>query len=449
MKYISLLLVFILGFSCSRSLDRSIELLKNPRKYDEAVFDIVLSRKSATKKLLKRMRNKKTDIELKVKMVPVLYRIYAREKNEEIYHTLVSNLNYPDDELKAAIIENLADFDKEGILQLLFKQLQTTNTNIILPAMENIQYLMFEGKTNFTRTNFQRLKELESSRNIDIVHYSHDIRGRYISSVLMPKADKYIQSFQKDEVEKIYKEIFEIHPTFHGALISYINYLYKYVSKSKAVRLAKQNNKMYTIKRRTGSIKIDGKLDDLGWKRADKLDAPYMNLHSFYERKELAFPTYAKIMYDNAYIYVAFYGFDDAITNLRVTEAYKTRDSHVFNDDSFEVFMSADIDSHVVRQFLLNSRNIVCDVEVASHNWNFEYNANLKSGTFVATNENYWSAEFKILTKDIYKTGVKSGDVYRGSTARTKTTGENLILNPWPVFGDNWHTEYFGYYIFE
>ncbi len=447
---LALLPLFLIN--CKRSLNKSISLLKNPKKHDEAVFDIMLSRKSATPKMIKKMNSKWTSDKLKVEIVPILYRLYLREYKDEIIQTLITNLKYTDNEdIRAAVVKNLAAFNKPEITSILFDQLKSENTNILLGALENIQTLLLSGRTNISVEQFKMLKAFSNHNNMNIMQYSYDIRGRYIEEYLMPLAKKYLQAFQTDELEAIYKKAFEIHPNFHGALVPYIHYLYQYKNKSKAIQFAKKHNKIYSIKRASGPIKIDGKLNDVAWKNTKPRPSQYMNLHSYYEKTNAAFPTSLTLLYDNAYLYVGFYGTDDDITNLQVTKAYKKRDGEIWNDDSFEVFLQPRLDDNLIYQFIINSSNYFFDSKVKrgrGGGWNSEFNSDAKTAAYVSVEGNYWSAELRIPLKDM---GVspKPGEVWRGNLARTKTTKESLILNAFPVFGDNWHIQYFGFFLFE
>lgn len=442
--------MFLLFTGCKRSLNRSISLLKNPKKHDEAVFDIVLSRKSATKKLIKKLNSRWTGNKLKTKIIPVLYRLYAREENEEIYHTILSNLKSSDEKIKYAIIKNLSDFDKREITSILFNQLNTEDTNIIIAVLENIQTLLFSGRTNISMEQFEMLKSYSNHKNMNVLQYSYDIRGRYIEWYLMPLVKKYLQAFQLDELEAIYKKAFAINPSYHGALIPYIQYLYQYKSKSKAIQVAKKYNKIYSIKRSSGPIKIDGKLNDAAWKNTKPKPSQYMNLHSYHEKTNAAFPTSLTLLYDSAYLYVGFYGTDDDITNLQVTKAYKKRDGQIWNDDSFEIFLQTRLNDSLIYQFIVSSSNYFFDSKVrpARRDFNSEYNSDTKTAAYVSVEGNYWSAELRIPFKDMTGTP-KPGDVWRGNLARTKTTKESLILNAYPVFGNNWNTQYFGFFLFE
>ena len=111
------------------------------------------------------------------------------------------------------------------------------------------------------------------------------------------------------------------------------------------------------------------------------------------------------------------------------------------------IFLSADIDCAKVFQYIINAGNVIMD-DINTDHWDTSFNPKLTSATYISEEGGYWSAEFKLPIKEMVPS-IKTGAVWRCNIARTKTTGDNLILNSWPVFGNNWYRQYFGYLIFE
>jgi hypothetical protein len=88
-------------------------------------------------------------------------------------------------------------------------------------------------------------------------------------------------------------------------------------------------------KKRAGAIVVDGKLSEPDWAQAEKM-GPFI---AYDGKQKLDFPTTAKIVWDEQYLYVAFEAADaDAFT------PYTKRDDPLYDSEAVEIFVDADGD---------------------------------------------------------------------------------------------------------
>jgi hypothetical protein len=95
----------------------------------------------------------------------------------------------------------------------------------------------------------------------------------------------------------------------------------------------------YMVKRAPGKITVDGKLDEPGWKNVE-LTAPFMIYNTGATPK---FPTQAKMLWDNQYLYIAFIMTDNDV--WAKTKKWNVGDPCLCAEEVAEVFIDPDGDS--------------------------------------------------------------------------------------------------------
>ena len=94
--------------------------------------------------------------------------------------------------------------------------------------------------------------------------------------------------------------------------------------------VVKKNRPRYTAMRTSGTIKIDGKLDEASWKHATRT-ARFVDLLS---GKKTIHDTRAAILWDDKYLYVGFW-----VEEPFLRAKYKRRDAPIYYDNDIEVFI--------------------------------------------------------------------------------------------------------------
>ncbi|MFN0122543.1 MAG: carbohydrate-binding family 9-like protein [Blastocatellia bacterium] len=122
-----------------------------------------------------------------------------------------------------------------------------------------------------------------------------------------------------------------------------------------AVVVAQPKPKQYTCYRAAGPVSIDGKLDDRAWRAAPWTDA-FVDIEG--DRKPLPrFVTRAKMLWDERYFYIA-----ADMEEPHVWGTLTQRDSVIFHDNDFEVFIDPDGDRNEYYEFEINALNTGWDL---------------------------------------------------------------------------------------
>ena len=104
----------------------------------------------------------------------------------------------------------------------------------------------------------------------------------------------------------------------------------------------------YTAYRTAGDIDIDGRLDEPSWQRAAWTDV-FVDIEGDLKPKP-RFDTRAKMVWDDEYLYIAA-DMEEPHVQASLTE----RDSRIYNDNDFEVFIDPDGDTHEYYEFEINA----------------------------------------------------------------------------------------------
>jgi hypothetical protein len=130
----------------------------------------------------------------------------------------------------------------------------------------------------------------------------------------------------------------------------------------------------YVCRRAAGPIKIDGRLDEASW-----ADAEWTEVFGDIEGSSKPAPrfrTRAQMLWDDRYFYIGAY-----LEEPHVWATLTERDSIIFQDNDFEVFIDPDGDTHAYYELEMNALNTVWDLLLvkpyrdggpAVHSWDIQ-----------------------------------------------------------------------------
>ncbi len=112
--------------------------------------------------------------------------------------------------------------------------------------------------------------------------------------------------------------------------------------------------KSYVCYRTAGPIKVDGELNEISWGRTEWTDL-FVEIEG--DKPWPRFQTRVKMLWDDSYFYVA--------AELQEPDVWATltqRDTIIFLDNDFEVFIDPDGDTHLYYELEINALNTVWDL---------------------------------------------------------------------------------------
>jgi hypothetical protein len=113
--------------------------------------------------------------------------------------------------------------------------------------------------------------------------------------------------------------------------------------------------KSYVCYRTIGPINVEGRLDETSWRLAQWTDL-FVDIEGD-KKPRPRFQTRVKMLWDDSYFYVG-----AELQEPDVWATLRLRDTVIFRDNDFEVFMDPDGDTHLYYEFEMNALNTVWDL---------------------------------------------------------------------------------------
>jgi len=196
----------------------------------------------------------------------------------------------------------------------------------------------------------------------------------------------------------------------------------------------------YSVSRATGFITIDGRLDETEWLRAE--EAPLRHADT---GLGIPFKTTVRLLWDDTYLYVAFYGEDND-----AWATYTKDDDNLWEEEVFEVFIDPENRGHTYYEININPANAIVDLFILNggetrkgrfintKNWNF---SGLKHGVFIegdgrneGNSDTFWTAELAIPFEEFWTadhTPPRAGDMWRMNFCRIERGKVNVDDDDW------------------
>ena len=197
----------------------------------------------------------------------------------------------------------------------------------------------------------------------------------------------------------------------------------------------------YVAYRPEGALKIDGKLDEASWQKA-KFTEDFEDISG----EGFATPKYktnAKMLWDDDYLYVG-----AVLEEPNIVANLTQRDTIIYYDNDFEVFIDPDNDGHNYYEIEVNARNVIFDLVLekpyrVGGDFFLQWDCpGLKSaihceGTLNNPNDvdKFWSVEMAIPRQALtssFNNLLKAGNVWRINFSRVqwlKKPEENWVWN--------------------
>ena len=216
--------------------------------------------------------------------------------------------------------------------------------------------------------------------------------------------------------------------------------------------------KSYICYKTNEKINIDGKINELSWEKAKWTDS-FIDIEGNIKPNP-RYDTKVKMLWDDNYLYISAY-----LEEPDIWAYLKERDTIIFYDNDFEVFLDPDGDTHQYLEFEMNALNTIWDLLLikpyrdggsAINNWDYK---NIKTAVYIdgtinnpGDKDKGWSLEIALPMKDIADgTGIavppKNGDQWRINFSRVEWKTESKdglykkLINPKtnkPFPEDNW-----------
>lgn len=204
--------------------------------------------------------------------------------------------------------------------------------------------------------------------------------------------------------------------------------------------------KLYRVFRAQEKITLDGKLDEPSWSKVASTGAFVSTVGG----RPVNAKTYAKMLWDDEYLYVAFYCED---TDIR--SPYTKRDEPLWLADAVEIYLDPSGKGENYVELQVSPANVIFDaffpkrLPPPNRGGDLAYTVNLKSGVTIdgtlnkpGDTDKSWTVEIAISFKDIKfapNTPPKEGDSWRAHLIRVERTAGPIDDSAWSPPGMDYH----------
>ncbi len=210
---------------------------------------------------------------------------------------------------------------------------------------------------------------------------------------------------------------------------------------------------VYEVSRTATPIKVDGKLDDAVWARAE----PFPDFRRNIDGSPALYKTEARALYDDTFLYFSFRSRDD---NIWAT--LKTRDQHLWDEEVIEVFLQADPCQHNYIELEVNPLGTMLDIYLLDirkplpyESWNSQkirWGVQVSGTVDGKSGDREWICEIAVPLEDMVTAKnlpPLAGDRWRMNLYRVEQLPKPALLAWSPTYKDDFHLpEKFGELVF-
>jgi hypothetical protein len=200
---------------------------------------------------------------------------------------------------------------------------------------------------------------------------------------------------------------------------------------------------VYEVSRTSTPIKVDGKLDDAVWANAPLFAVFRSNL----DGSTAVYPTEAKALYDETFLYFSFRCRDD---NIWAT--LRTRDQHLWDEEVVEVFLQADPQYSSYIELEVNPLGTMLDIYLLDirkplhyESWNsqkLKWAIQVLGTVDGKDGDKEWTCEIALPLEDIVTAKnlpPRPGDRWRLNLYRVEQRPSPALIAWSPTFKDDFH----------
>ena len=451
-------LVLLTG--CGSKPEQNIrKLAKGGEDREQAIMELVMAKQDAVPPLIDALGDIKQSSQVRSDIVEILWKIYVREKSEEIGQVLRGYLDDSDPLVREKVVIALGDIGEKEAFDPLLERLRVEEDGgvryALLGAIEGLGGVLLDpwmggmgggGDAHIDLEAEQKEKLVEALKGMAEADTSTRIREKaedmleVVAAEITGEADRLALKGDLTGAEEKYLEARALAPESMNVRHRLGLFYYDNGWEQKGLEALDKLGLVAHVGRLKTAPTIDGHLDDPVWQA--------MTPHTgFYQCiwKMRAYPIQGKseayVGYTPDALYIATKGYEEPSTG-GMTANVKNRDERVAGDDCVEVFLDTEYDHRTYYHIMVNSIGTIADQKNRDMNWNGDFQV----ATDVA--DTFWTLEIKIPFKTLEEK-VKKGTVWGFDIARVRI-GNASEYGQWvPTYGSAHRPDRFGLMIFE
>lgn len=437
-------LIFVILFplylgGCGNKIERNINKLAGDHdERENAMLELTLAKKDAVEPLIRVLSDSKKPVQVRVDIIIILFRILLRESDERILPALLSNLNDQEPKVREAIVIGLGDLRKKEVIKDVLKMLGDENEKVryqALCTLEELQEKMSQGEKDEFISQSKVILECQDKLARE---KAEEILAKE-AELLIAEADKCVLQADIKKAEEVLMKAKKLVPDGFNVNYKLGKLYFDQGDKEKGMEiLAKYGYIIYVPKFENPPL-IDGEIDEMVMEKAAKIEKFYKCLRDIYSAKETEGKSELYLGYTDEVLYIGTKGYEDSTKDL--LRKYKGRDSDVWKDDCWEIFLDTKRDCKTYYQIVVNCLGEYFDSCERKKEWNGEYKVSAK------IKDKFWSMEIEIPFKELHDSKVEKGTIWGFNLNRFRAnSGESCQWRP--TYGNHHRPDLFGFLIF-
>lgn len=441
---VSVLVTFYLA-GCGNKFEKNINKLGgNQEERENAMMELTLAKSDAVEPLITALSDSGKPAKVRIDIVTILLRMLFRESDERILPALLESLKDHEPKVREAIVVGLGDLRKKEVLGNVLKMLNDSDPGVRYQALCSLENLHEKMNEEETSEFVNCCKSFLQSSDKQVSGKAEEILAKE-AQLLVEEADKYILQADTKKAEEVLMEAKKLLPDGLNVNYKLGRFYFDEEDKKKGLEILADYGYVIYVPKFENPPVIDGELGEPAWSKAAKIEKFYKCLRDVYSAKETEGKSKLYVGYTDEAFYIGTVGYEKSTRDL--ARKHKGRDSDVWRDDCWEIFIDTNHDYKSYYHPVVNCLGAVYDNACDSpgnckKEWNGEYEVSAK------IKEKFWSMEIKIPFKELHDTKVEKGTIWGFNINRLRVNdGESC---QWvPTYGAHHRPHLFGFLIFD
>ena len=456
---IGIILAFLCG--CSDPIDEDIsDLIESGGASEDAKMALNLAKGNAVAPLITAFQNKAYPAQARISLAEALYRLYIREKNEQILLVLIESLDDSSPPIRAAIARILGNIGERHLVGSLLTALEKEGEGIVqLEILKTLELMSvvpdgqdsnLDVKRVMDDDDIRRLTNRLSALSNETLSNSLELAVvewlEAIADMMASEAQRSLLTGDLITAEEILQKARKLVPDSHNINYKIGKFHMETGNVEKGLNIIFGVGLAVYVERLEEKPVIDGHLDDSAWSVTKPIVAFYQLLY-----RMTAHPAKGKsemyLGYFGQTLYIGVKGYEPTTETLRA-EATKRDAGDVWRDDCVEIYIDVNRDSRTYYQLIVNSLGTLEDrYRGIDMGFSTEWNGDFETAAAVA--DTYWSMEIEIPASELHDSRLSSGDIWGFNIAQVRIGNISESAQWTPTYGWSQQPDRVGFLVFK
>ncbi len=381
--------------ACGPSVEESIAKLgAGPDERAMGKHELILSRDLAIEPVIAALETQDVK-EIRSDLTEVLVALLLRSKNMRIWAVLEKLLlEDPDPKVRGRIADKLGLHLRSEYFDAFLQAVQDTSPTVQNPALLALGNVLHQLSNEQTRTLRLLARERAKSEEQGVREAALYLVEEFVARWAKQAREETLKA-NLSEADSIYGKAVAYAPTSKQANYYLGTFYFEQGDRQRGLQLLRENRLLIDVPRFASTPQIDGRLDDLVWEGAARIDSFYTHSPDSRTTLQPVAQTHALMGYSDEAFFWGVHCFDAHPESLIVLPYDDKPVGNSRYQDLVEFFFDRNLDKKTISVMKVNSAGAVRDgldgyKSQRDHSWD----AGGSAATYVG--DDFWSVEFEL-----------------------------------------------------